>query len=47
MWPEFDTADLDAAIADFHRRERRFGAVPEPIEPARAPVRAVTAGVAR
>jgi undecaprenyl diphosphate synthase len=47
MWPEFDTADLDAAIADFHRRERRFGAVPEPVGPARAPVRAVTAGVAR
>jgi undecaprenyl diphosphate synthase len=24
-WPEFDAADLAAALADFHRRERRFG----------------------
>jgi undecaprenyl diphosphate synthase len=29
MWPEFDEADLDAALADFKHRERRFGAVPE------------------
>ena len=28
MWPEFDEADLDAAVAEFHHRERRFGAVP-------------------
>ncbi|MCU1307984.1 MAG: undecaprenyl diphosphate synthase [Acidobacteriaceae bacterium] len=25
MWPDFDAADLDAAVADFKRRERRFG----------------------
>lgn len=25
LWPEFDEAALDAAIADFTRRERRFG----------------------
>ena len=25
LWPEFDAAALDAAIADFARRERRFG----------------------
>jgi len=25
LWPDFDAADLSAAIADFHRRERRFG----------------------
>ncbi len=25
LWPEFGPADLDAAIADFGRRERRFG----------------------
>lgn len=25
LWPEFDAAALDAAIADFSRRERRFG----------------------
>jgi len=30
MWPEFDGSDLDAAIADFSHRQRRFGAVPEP-----------------
>ncbi len=28
MWPEFDAADLDAALGEFSRRERRFGAVP-------------------
>jgi len=25
LWPDFDGDDLAAAIADFHRRERRFG----------------------
>lgn len=29
MWPDFDAADLDAALREFHRRERRFGGVPE------------------
>jgi undecaprenyl diphosphate synthase len=24
-WPDFDRATLEAAIAEFHRRERRFG----------------------
>jgi undecaprenyl diphosphate synthase len=28
MWPEFDAEDLQAAVEEFHRRERRFGAVP-------------------
>jgi undecaprenyl diphosphate synthase len=28
MWPEFDEADLDAALDEFNRRERRFGSVP-------------------
>jgi undecaprenyl diphosphate synthase len=28
MWPEFDAADLDAAVSDFRRRDRRFGAIP-------------------
>ncbi len=27
MWPDFTAADLAAAVAEFHRRERRFGAV--------------------
>src|SRR5262249_44629138 len=25
MWPEFDATDLDAALTEFRRRERRFG----------------------
>jgi len=29
MWPEFDASDLAAAVEDFHRRDRRFGAVPQ------------------
>jgi undecaprenyl diphosphate synthase len=28
MWPDFGAAELDAAIASFHRRERRFGGLP-------------------
>lgn len=28
MWPDFGAADLEAAVAEFHRRERRFGTVP-------------------
>ncbi len=31
MWPEMTPADLEAAILEFHRRERRFGAVPEAV----------------
>ena len=30
LWPDFDAAALDAALADYARRERRFGAVPAP-----------------
>ncbi len=29
LWPDFAEADLAAAIAEFHRRERRFGRVAE------------------
>jgi len=29
MWPEFTAADLAAAVAEFHARERRFGRLPE------------------
>jgi len=29
MWPDFDKSDLEAAIKEFHMRERRFGCVPE------------------
>ena len=28
MWPDFKACDLSAAVAEFHSRERRFGAVP-------------------
>jgi undecaprenyl diphosphate synthase len=28
MWPDFKASDLSAAIAEFHSRERRFGALP-------------------
>lgn len=31
LWPDFDAAELDAAIADFSRRERRFGQTSEQI----------------
>ncbi len=35
MWPDFDVADLDAALAEFNRRERRFGRIPaDPPKPA-------------
>jgi len=37
LWPEFGAAELDAALAQYARRERRFGGVPnsaalEPVE---------------
>lgn len=28
MWPDFDETDLDSALEEFHRRERRFGGAP-------------------
>lgn len=28
LWPDFGAADLEAALAEFARRERRFGGVP-------------------
>jgi undecaprenyl diphosphate synthase len=36
LWPDFGAAEVDAALAAYARRERRFGAVP-------APARAVSA----
>ena len=30
MWPDFDEADLDAAIEEFQHRERRFGGCARP-----------------
>src|SRR5947209_539993 len=29
MWPDFGAADLAAAVAEFHSRERRFGGLPD------------------
>jgi undecaprenyl diphosphate synthase len=34
LWPEFDAAALDAAIADYAKRERRFGRTSEQVAPA-------------
>jgi undecaprenyl diphosphate synthase len=31
LWPEFDDAALDAAIADYGQRERRFGMTPDQV----------------
>lgn len=38
-WPDFTKADLAAAIAEYNRRERRFGQTSEQLKP--APVQAV------
>ena len=37
MWPEFDADDLAEALSSFHRRERRFGGLPQSIAPADVP----------
>ena len=36
LWPDFDASALADAVAEFHRRDRRFGALP-PAPPPRAP----------
>ena len=36
LWPDFTKADLAAAIAEFNRRERRFGLTSEQLKPAAA-----------
>jgi undecaprenyl diphosphate synthase len=38
MWPEFDAADLDAALGEFRRRERRFGGVSAAVEHSAKPM---------
>jgi undecaprenyl diphosphate synthase len=35
LWPEFDAAALDAAIADYSQRERRFGKTSQQVQPAK------------
>lgn len=42
LWPDFDEAALDAAIADFAGRERRFGKTSEQVAPA-SPTRHIVA----
>jgi undecaprenyl diphosphate synthase len=37
LWPEFDAKTLDAAIASYRRRERRFGRTSEQLQSAPAP----------
>jgi undecaprenyl diphosphate synthase len=37
MWPDFDISDLDTAVSDFKRRERRFGGIPTPANSIRLP----------
>jgi undecaprenyl diphosphate synthase len=36
LWPDFSKADLAAAVAEFGRRERRFGQTSEQLKPAAA-----------
>lgn len=36
LWPDVDAAELDRALADYARRERRFGCTPAPVPAARA-----------
>ncbi|MBV6659003.1 MAG: isoprenyl transferase [Devosiaceae bacterium] len=43
MWPEFDGAALDTALAQFAGRKRRFGAV-EPVAAAPVPVQKIATG---
>ncbi|MGI9101011.1 MAG: polyprenyl diphosphate synthase [Terriglobales bacterium] len=31
MWPDFNADDLAAAVLEYHKRERRFGGVAEPL----------------
>ncbi len=33
MWPDFQERDLAAAVAEFHTRQRRFGALPADLPP--------------
>jgi undecaprenyl diphosphate synthase len=35
MWPDFDGSELEAALAEFRLRERRFGALSSPLAHAR------------
>jgi len=36
LWPDMDAAELDRALEDYARRDRRFGCAPAPATTARA-----------
>jgi undecaprenyl diphosphate synthase len=46
LWPDFDRAALDAAIASYARRERRFGRTSEQLEQAKRAAAAASGAVA-
>jgi undecaprenyl diphosphate synthase len=46
LWPDFDAAALDAAIASYARRERRFGRTSEQLEEAQRAQSAATGALA-
>jgi len=46
LWPDFDAAALDAAIASYARRERRFGRTSEQLEEAKRAQSAATRALA-
>ncbi len=37
MWPDFGATDLDAALQEFNRRQRRFGGLPGSVSNCAAP----------
>jgi len=41
MWPDFERVDLEAALGEFARRERRFGGLPSQKANSVAPIQAV------
>jgi undecaprenyl diphosphate synthase len=43
MWPDFGAADLDEAVLEFRRRERRFGTVPAAAGAAKSGTPAISA----
>lgn len=45
LWPDFGAADLEAALAEFARRERRFGGIPAERSRAESGLRAVSAAL--
>jgi undecaprenyl diphosphate synthase len=46
LWPEFDAAALDAAIASYAARERRFGRTSEQVDTAKRAQKPATGALA-